>query len=258
MERTGLFITLGVLLFVAVASAVLPTLLLVLMLLLPGRKGTLRTTREFRMPVGADDAFDLLAGRLEYDGFVVDRQRRPIVLTARREPRYRQSGVVTPASLGLGAEAHFVPAADGVSVRLAVWMNDFIFHDSGEGQQIDRTLDRLINAQLDRDPPPTTPSSTFNGPVAVAGGGVALALAALPPWLMSHHLLSFGFGVITGGLYAVMMGYESLKAIRARPGEVTGKPMAYVAFALGGLAVLAGATWVVIALPETLESFRSG
>ena len=247
----GLVIIIGVLATICISSILIPALIV---LIIPGRKGTLRTTREFRFPGRIEEAFELMRGRIEYEGFVTDSASPPRFLAAHRPARHHEvdeSTIVTHASKPLGLEVHFEPLADSATVRLTMWMKDFVLLDSGEGRQIDLTLDRLIKAELDKEPPPVTPSTSLNAFCAVTGGLVAIALAALPfywPWLRERHLLAFGLAIAGGGLFAASMGWETIKAVRAKPLEVKGTTLAYLSYVLAAVAVIAGLAWSVISV----------
>lgn len=242
----GLVIIIGVLVTICVSSILIPALIV---LIIPGRKGTLRTTREFRFPGKIEEAFSLMRGRIEYEGFITDSASPPRVLTAHRPARHHEvdeSTIVTHATKPLGLEAHFEPVPGGAMVRLTMWMKDFVLLDSGEGRQIDLTLDRLIKAELDKEPPPVTPSTSLNAFCAVTAGLVTIALAALPfywPWLRQKHLFAFGLAIAGGGLFAASMGWETIKAVRAKPLEVKGTGLAYLSHVLAAIAVVAGVAW---------------
>lgn len=237
---------LGVLAVTFVGSLLLPVLV---MLVLPGRKGTMRTVRETTFATSVDGAWQVMAARLQYEGFNVNDGGRPNTLTAERPARtYHEAGqdIITHATKPLGIEIAFEPVAGGAHLTIALWMNDFILHDSGEGRYIDAMLDRLIAAELDREPAPVVPSTTLGAIVAATGGAIALTISTAPlysDWLSGAQLFAFGLGVCGAGFYAIMMAKIALAAIRARPAEVTGRGTSWLAMMLGSLAVLPGAWW---------------
>src|SRR5687768_5242159 len=143
-------------------TLVTPFLIGLVMFLVPGgRKGNMRTQREVAHDgLGVEEAKSLYAGRLAYDGFNVTATPDASKLRAVK-PKAPATETHTHGDKGLTAEIDFVPDPRGVRVRIVLWMNDFVFSDSGEGRLIDLTLDRLITAELDREPPPVVPNSSF-------------------------------------------------------------------------------------------------
>src|SRR4051812_12708682 len=95
------------------AAMFLPALL---MLLIPGRKGTMRTRREVvHDGITVADACELYARRLEHDGFAVDRSGAPALVKARRASNYHKSAdgadIVTHATKAASVEVRLSPAA---------------------------------------------------------------------------------------------------------------------------------------------------
>jgi len=114
-----------------------PLLIGVVMFLVPGgRKGNMRTEREVAHDgMTVEQAKSLYAGRLAYDGFVIVNAAHPAQLKAMK-PQAPTTEVHTHADKGLNVEIDFAPdeTGRGVRVRLAVWMDDYIIRDSGEGR----------------------------------------------------------------------------------------------------------------------------
>src|SRR5688572_23179796 len=104
MRGFDFLIGIAVLVVVLVGSLVVPA---VLMLLLPSRKGKMRTERRITMPGDVAAAWDLLAGRFEYEGFEVDRSERPDGFNAKRAAQTYREGdeeIVTHATKPLEAD----------------------------------------------------------------------------------------------------------------------------------------------------------
>ena len=111
---------------VIVGSLVVPA---VLMLLLPSRKGNMRTERRITMPGDVEAAWDLLAGRFEYEGFVVDRSQRPREFNAKRAAKTYHEGdqeIVTHATKPLEADVSLARAggAAATDVTIALKLGD--------------------------------------------------------------------------------------------------------------------------------------
>src|SRR5688500_5056750 len=145
---------------------VTPLLVALAMLALPGRKGRMRTVREvFHAGVDADATRTLYAERLGYDGFVLSPAAAdPASLEATKPKRPTADAAVgAHADKSLSVRLDFAPdpARRGVHVRATAWVNDFIFYDTGEGRLIDAMLDRLLRADLDKEPRPVVPNVSF-------------------------------------------------------------------------------------------------
>src|SRR5688500_1763152 len=98
----GLVIIIGVLVTSCVSSILIPALIV---LLIPRRAVTPRTTREFHFPGKIDEAFRLMPGRIEYEVFVTDSASPPRVLAAHRPARHHEvdeSTIVIHATKPLG------------------------------------------------------------------------------------------------------------------------------------------------------------
>ena len=59
-------------------------------------------------------------------------------------------------------------------------------------------------------------------------------------------MIGWGLGLVGGGIYAISMARSALRPIRAKPAEVTGRPMSLASIVFGALAGVAGAAWAVI------------
>jgi hypothetical protein len=249
---TGFDVALLFILVVAGAIVVLSIALPIgIMWLLPGRKGKLRTEREFLIPQPMEAAWDLMAGRLEYEGFEIEEGDRPTRIVASRAMREsaNEELSVTNASKPMGAEMNFSKAPGGTTVGLAMWLDDYVLFDTGEGKQIDLTMERLMTAELDKEEPPVTRAPHVTCYLGLTGGILALGLAVLPLYwqrLYEKLLMSFGIGIAIGSIYVLMMGKWAISASNDRPKEVSGKPLGYLSLALSVLGLAAGITWLVI------------
>jgi len=261
--------------FLWLGALFLPALLL---LLVPGRKGTMRTRREVvHDGISVADACELYARRLEHDRFAVDRSGAPLLLKARRAAQHHRApgggDIVThatkPASVevrlshenaGAGGAASAgsggVAAGGGlgagnvgsVAVTVEAWLNDFVFHDSGEGRQVDLMLHRLTDADLATEPPPAVPTPSYHALVALA----AAVLTCAAPWVVSAVTRDGSMWrtrmvacLVAGPVIALLEVERTLRDARARPAEVTRTWLAYVAavVAVVGAALCAMALW---------------
>src|SRR6476661_5336947 len=129
-----LWLMLLVCLAILVAS---PFVLALLVFLVPGRKGTLRTERHVAHDaLSPEQAKSLYAARLAYDGFTIDPATVPAVLRATRAgPASGETHA--HADKPMVVEMRFDPAGGGVRVHLVAWLKDFVFYDSGESRLID-------------------------------------------------------------------------------------------------------------------------
>jgi hypothetical protein len=254
----GFLLALAVAVAIVIASFILPTLIL---LILPSRKGTMRTVRQVSLSGTMDAAWDALVGRYKYEGFDVDESQRPARFVAARAGRsYNIDGndLMTHATKPLGSEVTFAQAGGGVNVEVALWMKDFVFFDSGEGRQIDAMLDRLINQDLAQTEPPVTASLSYTAIIALTASILTLLAGSLPllsrGWLSGRVLLGFGIGVGVGGVYAISVARQALTAIRAKPLEVTGTGMSKCAIVLGGVGIVVGAAWAIVGMLARMKA----
>jgi hypothetical protein len=245
-------------LFVVLASFLLPV---VLLLLLPGRKGTMRTRLEVvHGGASVEEIAELYARRMEHDGFSVDRSNAPVEVTGRRERKLSEmpgsDEAVTHASKSTSVRVSLAPhgggGGEGVDVTAEAWLNDFVIFDTGERRYLDLLLHRLTEADLDREPAAVVPLPSVHAMIALS----AAALTAAAPWMVPWAPLVAGAAVDpTGARWAMLAGAliggvsmcvnEARAALRdaaAKPGEIKGSTMARLAVgvALLGAAIGAG------------------
>ena len=225
---------------VVVGSFVLPVLL---MLLLPGRKGSMRTRREAVHSGTTAEVFEGYAARLAYDGFAVDASGFPAVLRARRGKLFEHpDGIPTHATKPTTIEVRFSepPARHGeVTAMAEAWLNDFVLWDTGEGRQLDETLHRLLAGDLAQDPPPAVATPSFHAVVACSAAAISCAGAWLLPRMIADdgRATAAAAGLIVGTLIvAFPESRAALRDIAMRPGEVTGAALAKLAPAIAKLA----------------------
>lgn len=222
---------------VVVGSFVLPALL---MLLLPGRKGSMRTRRAAVHSGTTAEVFEGYAARLAYDGFAVDASGFPAVLRASRGKLFEHpDGIPTHATKPTTIEVRFSsepPARHGEVTAVAeAWLNDFVLLDSGEGRQLDETLHRLVAGDLAQDPPPAVATPSFHAVVACSAAAISCAGAWLLPWMIADDVraIAAAAGLIVGTLIvAFPESRAALRDIAMRPGEVTGAALARLAMAV--------------------------
>lgn len=215
-----------------IGSFVVPV---VLFMLLPGRKGSMRTVREASHPLDADAAWRMYADRLAFDGFFVDPSGRPQSMVAKRSAPPTPPGeerIVTNASKPMTVEVTFQPIPGGVRANIVGRLNDFVVLDTGEGRQVDLTLHRLMSADLNAEPPPAVPGPSFSAVVALAGAVIALAGPLLARNLSADsgwRSVGATVGFAAGALFAISVATQAIGEIRKRPLEVRGTWIACLA-----------------------------
>jgi hypothetical protein len=237
-----------------------PFVLALLLFLVPGRKGKMRTEREFAhddLPV--EQAKPLYAARLAYDGFTIDNGPDPLFLRATRAGA-PAGQALTHADKGMIIEMRFLPVGSGVRVHLAAWVTDFVFYDTGESRHIDLTLDRLVKAELERDAVPLVPNRSF---LAMSGLTTALLGIATVAFVMFRttstemHMASIVAGGALACLGSLFVAREALAKIRAKPGELRGHVILLATAVLGTLGIIAGAVALYARFSETLiQAFK--
>ena len=243
---------------------VLPWVSALVLFLLPGggRKGKMRTVREVAHDgMTVEQARTLYAGRLTYDGFIITNASEPTRLEAKK-PKAPMTETFTHADKGLSVAIDFAPepGGRGVAVRIVMWMDDFVIFDTGEGRLIDMTLDRIVTAELDRDPPPVVPNRSLMAVDALISVLTALAI-----------IIALGVGVSSPGartaavivgaamacVLSMMMSLHALSTIRSRPAELTGRGAVLATMIVGPLAVVVAAVTLYLRFgASTLKTLR--
>ena len=223
-----------------IGSLVVPV---VILMIIPGRKGNMRTVREADHPLEMEAAWKLYADRLAFDGFTVDPTEMPGRLVGRRKMRKPpgEEQIVTHATKPMTVEVTFRPIAGGVHATVVGLLNDFVIFDTGEGRQVDLTLHRLMSADLNAEPPPAVPGPSLTAVIAATGAAIALAgpfLARFAAPDSRWRSVGAMIGFALGALYAFSMASQALGEIAKRPHELRGRWIAYLAILLAAAAIL--------------------
>lgn len=231
-----------------------PFLIAILLLLVPGRKGTMRTVRTVRHDgLSAEQVRALYEARLARDGFVIDGPGNPGQLQAVR-PRSVEP-VHTISDKAVGVEITVTPDAAGTRAEVAAWVKDFVFFDSGEGRFVDLVLERLVNADPNAAAPPVVPTVSF---VALCGlVSAALGIAAMAFLVKRGGSPSVETaGVVAGGalacVVAILIAVEAMKQIRRRPAELTGRGVLLATVVLGAVGIAGGVAVLYVRFGPTL------
>jgi hypothetical protein len=240
----------------SVSAAIIFGSLLVLILILlviPGRKGKMRTVRSMHVPgTTVEELWQLLADRMAFESFEVDRTGYPHRVAAKRPSRHHKEGdsniIVTHASKALALEGQLCQRVGGVDLQLAMWMDGFVLLDSGEGRHVDLMLHRLLEAELDQEPPPVTPGTSGTALLGLASVVLSLCGCLRPFYWMAlrdQWRISYGLGLIVGSHYAGFLAQQALREIRSKPEELTGAGLARLVLVLMVLGMAGGAAWAV-------------
>jgi hypothetical protein len=232
-----------------------PIALAFLLLLTPGRKGYLRTTRAVpQKGLSTDVARSLYADRLARAGFAVEAETDASSLRAlyRGSPSGETHAHSDKAIL---VEIHFEPDGSGTSVRADARMKSFVFLDTGEGRLLDLTLARLLAEDASAISQPVVKSQSF-----LALSGLAMAILSIATLIglywktYSKHinLAAVFAGAILACAAPVLMSREARMQIRKRPEELTGTGIISVTIVLGIAGVATGAEMIYLRFGETL------
>ena len=235
-----------ILIFTSLGLTVLmPLFMGLVMFLVPGggRKGNMRTVREIAHDdMSIEQAKLLYTQRLAYDSFVITNATNPTRIEAMR-PRAPRSETFAHGDKGLTVEIDFAPdARGGVNVRIAMWMDDYIIRDTGEGRLIDMTLDRLVTAELDREPPPLVPNTSLMASSSLASVVAAIVIIvalAIPVGSPGARTAAAIAGAAGACVLSMLSALQSLGVMRRRPAEVTGRGLVAATMLLGALGILA-------------------
>lgn len=211
-------------------------------LLTPGRKGSMRTERIAPIPSWTpEQAMAAYVERLRLEGFKPRTSKGPLHVLAERKctaPAGIPTSIHTHASKELRAELSVEPAAQGCNVRLVLWMTDPVFADTGEGAFIDGMLDRLLGADLSA-PPPKVTNISFHATTALYGGGLSLLAAFLPFTPLAPGRFPIGVAAAIGQELVIILVLSAfaLRDVLRRPDEMKGMPRAVIGIALGVVAL---------------------
>ncbi|MDQ3439479.1 MAG: hypothetical protein M3478_03920 [Planctomycetota bacterium] len=247
---------------IMVGSLVVPV---AVMLLLPGRRGTMRTQRHAsHAGIMTGEAWELYGARLQYEGFDIAACAQPGTLRATRRAKTALgsvAGVHAQSNKPLEAEATFqdVPG-QGVAVTLALWTTDLVVLDTGEGRYIDGVLDRLMTADLGAEPPVVVPSPSFS-PVKALIVAAFVWMGVAMMWLPAFGgsvLRGIVIGLIASALMGLTSAVHGLREIHAKPAELYGAGRAKVAIVLLFLGVAAAVTTLNVRLAYLDRSIADG
>ena len=144
-----------------IAPLLLP---IVVGLLMPGRKGTMRTKRMADWTgLTTDEARQLLLERLAAQRFHVTSNPTVDNFTAQRDKAAswsNKTAIHTHASKPLNAEFSIERHVAGTTINVTMWTPDLVITDTGEGAHIDQVLDQLLHEGNTPAPaPPPVPNS---------------------------------------------------------------------------------------------------
>lgn len=210
-----------------------PFLLAFALFLLPGRKGRLRTERIVSHEnMSLEEARALYLARLQHEQFSIAPGGDAGAVCA-----VRRTGILLDthahSDKPVRVELHFTPVPGGVQIKAVATIGDFIFYDSGEGRLIDLTLDRLLSADLEREPPPLVPNYSFTAMSSLTSAVLSVALLGLlmvkfissAPTLRQAALVA---GTLLGGLGAMGAAWQARRKIQERPAEIRGVGLVYL------------------------------
>jgi hypothetical protein len=230
-------------------------LLFPLVLMLFRREGTgfIRVAREQVYGTGdVDQLWATFVERLQYEGFVVDRQAAPNKLFARREHVTLNQSSPTK-STGHALKPYdvimlFVPEGPTTRMLFSLQIRDFVLFDTGEKRYMNELTDRLLAADLAKSARPVVlnPSYCINYALCFAALMCVGSLAILiPPFTSSMTVgLLIGYAMTVPVLGALaIIGFLQAKW---HPNEVTGAKRVPAVFALLllSLALASGLAWM--------------
>jgi hypothetical protein len=253
MMPRPLWLMIGWSLVIPIAS---PLLLALVLVLVPGRKGRMRTQRQTVFPaMRLEEAQPYFTQRLRHDDFVVEPSADPSrVMGIRRRPPEAQPGL-DPTMI---IELTFVSQADGLQVSAVAWFGELTFFDSGEGRLIDQTLERMLHGDLDREPRPLL--RTFDYMAVSALVAAVLCLAAMgylylhsPPATIARAAMVAG--LVLSCFATLFIARDARRQILHRPAELTGRGAVAATFVLGSIGIVVGIAILVLQYRESMVAF---
>jgi hypothetical protein len=232
----------------AVLSVLLP---IVIGFFRGGRRGSMKTVREvLHEDVSLEEIREIYVERLKFEGFEIDEKKSgPQEVQAHRGKLQSSApfAVHTHASKPLSAVLHLEKLnGNHIKVTLTLRMEDFVVYDTGEGQYIDRTMDRLLSADLETEQTPIVPNLSFKSQTALSSGILVWLAALSVPFLPTPG----GVGVVLGLLMnlvicGVMAGLGIFDCLM-KPKEMKGFKISVIGVLLGFSGFLFGALLLLV------------
>lgn len=218
-------------------------LLSLLLLLIPGRKGYMKTMRGFSVPGSVDQAFETVRRRLLQERLELLEGGTPQAFRAARPAAFLEgpegTKIVTHEGKALEVAGQITPGGGAARVDLTMWTPDFVLLDTGEGAHIDEVLDRIAGVAGQEDRPLATDSHVV---VGMATAVLALFAALLPlAWAYPRRIdiLAYEAGAGAAAATAWLATDITRRAVQLHPERVGGGPWCPVGYALSALGVAA-------------------
>lgn len=219
----------------------MPFAIAVIFLLLPGsRKGSMRTERVKTLRnVTEADTRTLFLTRLHAEGFEITSVAG--LITAKRKGR-PIGEVRSHHDKAMSATVALREMGSDVEVTLAVWMNDFIFYDTGEGLLVDRQMERLINGPGAKPIEPV-PNCSYTALCVFYSAAAALFLSALlatGTFTPTQVVLGMVCGVTVAAACCIGIAIKAAVLIRGRREVLTGETYAWLGMIIAAFALVVG------------------
>ena len=238
----GVFVTTTVAIFVV--SEIISWLVLIL---IPGRKGYLKSSRTVSLPqTNPQQASEVILRRLSEEHFsnAMQLPGTPVHIVATRPSTQRDAnGRMTFAHAGkpIDADVQILPRGSSVELTIQLKMTDFVLLDSGEGEHLEQVMHRLIEG-TDR-PPVVIANPSLPAMNAVCWAMTTLAASSLGtvlPVVQRDHV-EFAIAIAMSAASALVMASWGLLTILRRPKEISGTWLVALALLAGAAAVAAAA-----------------
>jgi hypothetical protein len=211
---------------------------IITLLILPGRKGRMRTERGvYFSDITVEQARAIFKGRLRRERFRIDPNPIPNYLYATRHkpsPVPYAFLIRSFSNIPLKAEITFKPDAGGVSVSLTLWYKNIVLGDTGEDLYIRALLRRILEEDLDEEPPPRILRISDHIKTAT----ITSALLCIAPFLMFHFFfnkyraLGLTIGLIFYSIVNITVVNLGFREIKKKPEEIKGKELGHIAIFL--------------------------
>ncbi|MGH7176418.1 MAG: hypothetical protein ACREJC_03470 [Tepidisphaeraceae bacterium] len=215
-----------------------PILITLVLLLVPGRKGKMRTERHVRHDdCSPEQVWAIYADRLTRDGFDIEGADEPARVRASLR-RWPATDPEPPSNLAVIVEMEFARTEVGVSVQIAAWLRSPVFFDSGEGRFLETVLERLMSDDANRNSAPLAPTLCF---MALCSLTVALvSITAMAILLLSSSATTDTISAVLAGtglacVASIFLGREAMKQIGCRPTELLGRGIVLATYLLGAV-----------------------
>lgn len=225
--------------------------MIVLLLIIPSRRGYMRTRRELSLTdIALEEAITLYTDRLSYEGFEVVRDGNRLICV--RDPE-NPGNIDAVSGKAVFIDMMFDETAGGVSLTAEARLNDIILFDTGEGRYVDETLDRALGADLEEEAPKVSMPS-YNALCSFATAfGLIVAMGYIAVSDRNYNdTVGIALGMCVAAVAVLIYAAIAIRNVRQSPKEVSGSGFAIAAVVTAVIVMAATAVIIYLRFAETV------